>query len=60
MNVGHTIRGTAWIVSQASVVKLYVETAYASMSGRFGYREIDFHLRPFSRVGNIALRICQV
>lgn len=35
MNVGHTIRGTAWTESQASVVKLYVETAYGSMSGRF-------------------------
>lgn len=35
MNVGHTIRGTAWTESQANVVKLYVETAYGTMSGGF-------------------------
>lgn len=35
MNVGHTIRGTAWTESQAIVVKLYVETAYGITSGIF-------------------------
>lgn len=34
MNVGHTIRGTACTVSQASVAKLYVETTYGSKSGK--------------------------
>lgn len=50
MNVGHTIKGTAWMDSQARVVKLYVETAYGMLSGGLMCRGIDFYLHPFLRV----------
>jgi hypothetical protein len=58
MNVGQTIRGTACTESQASVAKLYVETAFGRMSGSFSRLGLIFHLRPFFQIGKVASAIC--
>lgn len=57
MNVGHTISGMAWTESQASVVKLYVETACGSVVRHILMYKVSFHLRPFLQIGQVGSKI---
>lgn len=57
MNVGHTIRGMAWTESQASVVKLYVETACGKHVRHILMYKVSFYLRPSLQIGQVGSRI---